>query len=630
MLESLLKTEDIPTDLRRFVQDRTEGNPFYLEEVVNSLIESGTLTRDNGSWKVTKSITESDISSTIHGVISGRLDRLEKETKRILQEASVIGRAFLYEILDKITELKDHMDRSLGKLERLDLIRARSLEPDLEYIFKHALTQEVVYNGLLKKERQEIHERIALVMEQLFHDRLPEFFETLAIHFKQGQSTGKAVDYLMKSGEKSLGRYAVEEAHQYYKEAFDLLTMKPDKSIEDNKLLIDLLIKWGLVFYYRADFGQLSELLRAHQGLAESLNDRARLGMFYAWVGFALYTREQYDDAYQYYCKALNIGEEIENPQIIGYACTWLAWTCCELGLLDDAITFGERAQEVSRSLIQDHYLYYKSLGGIAYAYVFKGNVKKVFEAGKALSNYGKKHSSIRSIFMGHLFLGYGHFIAGDFPSAIESCEKGIKVSVDPIYSMAAKLLLGYSHAYEGHFKEAEDTVQEVAKFCKTFGCEVWETPARMLLGVTSVGKGQMSQGLRMIEETQKSFLKNKRKSFLILSESILGKLYLQIVEGAKPISLKTVAKNIGFVLKNVPSAGRKAEDHFNKTIEMGKEVGARGILGQTYLDLGFLHKEKGKKEEARTFFSESIQILEECGAKAFLKQAKEALESLG
>ena len=172
MLESLLETETIPSDLKHFVQNKAEGNPFYLEELVNSLIESETLIRDNGNWKITRSISESEISSTIHGVISGRVDRLEKETKRILQEASVIGRAFFYEILKRITELEDHIDRGLSTLERLDLIRTRSIQPDLEYMFKHALTQEVVYNGLLKKERQEIHERIALVMEQLFQDRL--------------------------------------------------------------------------------------------------------------------------------------------------------------------------------------------------------------------------------------------------------------------------------------------------------------------------------------------------------------------------------------------------------------------------------------------------------------------------
>jgi len=181
-----------------------------VEELVNSLIESETLIRDNGNWKITRSISESEISSTIHGVISGRVDRLEKETKRILQEALVIGRASFYAILKRITELEDLIDRGLSMLERLDLIRTRSIQPDLEYMFKHALTQEVVYNGLLKKERQEIHERIALVMEQLFQDRLPEFYETLAFHFSQARSLHKAVDYLIKSGEKSVKRYAVK------------------------------------------------------------------------------------------------------------------------------------------------------------------------------------------------------------------------------------------------------------------------------------------------------------------------------------------------------------------------------------------------------------------------------------
>jgi class 3 adenylate cyclase/tetratricopeptide (TPR) repeat protein len=288
MLESILKSENIPDDLRRFVQNKAEGNPFYLEELVNSLIESETLIRDNGSWKATKPITETDLSTTIHGVISGRIDRLERETKRILQEASVIGRAFLYEILKRITELKHDIDRFLRGLEQLDIIRTRSLQPDLEYIFKHALTQEVVYSGLLKKERQEIHERIALVMEQIFHDRLPEFYETLAFHFAKGQSVIKAVDYLTKSGEKSLARYAVEEAHQYFKEAFDILASKTDKSEAEKVALIDILNSWGYAYYYLGDFKGFINLFESQKDVAESLDDQGRLGMFYAWFGIAL------------------------------------------------------------------------------------------------------------------------------------------------------------------------------------------------------------------------------------------------------------------------------------------------------------------------------------------------------
>ena len=234
--------------------------------------------------------------------------------KRILQEASVIGRAFLYEILNKVSELKDRLDQPLRRLEESDLIRVRSFQPELEYIFKHALTQEVVYSGLLKRERMAVHERIALVMEQLFHGRLSEFYETLAFHFKRGQSQHKAVDYLMKSGEKSLKRYAVEESHQYYQEAFDLLANKTSVTEEERRLLIDLLIKWAYVFYYRGDFRGLVRLFSDHERLAESL-DKAELGMFYAWLGLGLNGTGEVKSSYEYLCKALKIGEGIEDQE---------------------------------------------------------------------------------------------------------------------------------------------------------------------------------------------------------------------------------------------------------------------------------------------------------------------------
>ncbi len=630
MMESLLKTATIPTELRRFIQEKVEGNPFYVEEVINSLIETETLARDNGGWRLAKQISKSDIPSTVHGVISARLDRLERETKRVLQEASVIGRAFLYEILLKVTELKGHIDRCLSVLEQLDLIRTRSLQPDLEYAFKHALTQEVVYNGLLKKERTEIHERIACVMEQLFHDRLTEFSETLALHFTQGQSVRKAVDYLVKSGEKSLGRYALDESHQYFKEAFDLLSNKSDKTKEEDELLIDLLIKWAYVFYYRGDFKGLTDLLGHHEDLAESLDDKARLGMFYAWFGFSLWSREDLQRSYQYLQKALKFGEEIENQQIVGYACNWLTWACVELGCLDEAILFGERAQGVSRLLPSDQYLYFKSLGGMAHCYWYTGEAKKAFEVGKTLLDYGREHSNIRSLVFGHLDMGYSHFIAGEFPSAIECFQEAIQASVDPLYSMACKFMLGFSLLSSGRFQEAGETLQEVENFTERFGVEWIGTPARVFLGVVSIAKGDLSQGMKRLEEGRRIWVKKQRRWCYAQCEYILGKVYRQIVEGAAPISFPKMAKNIGFLAKSVPSARRKAEDHFNKAIEVAREIGAKGVLGQIYLDLGLLHMAKNKRDEARVCLTEAVGLFEQCEAKVYLKQAQEVLERLG
>ena len=629
MLESLLKAREIPKDLWRFIQENVGGNPFYLEEVINALIEAGALTRNNKAWSLDRPISQIDMPSTIHGIIAARLDHLESESKRILQEASVIGRAFLYDILKNCTNLKEQLDRNLTGLERLDLIHTRSIQPDLEYVFKSALTQEVVYNGLLKKERQAIHERIALVMEQLFCDRIPEFYETLAFHFKQGHSTLKAVNYLMKSGEKSLGRYSVEESHQYFKEAFELLISKPDRRRDEDGLVIELLIKWSLVYYYRGDFREQVDLLSAHRELAESLDNKAGLGMFYAWYGFSLLFRERLKESYEYLLKALELGEEIEDQQVIGYACTWLSWTCTDLGSLEEAILYGERAQKISKHIPSDQYLFFKSLGGIGYACFHKGDRKRALETGTAILDYGQRHSNIRSIVMGYFVTGLGFFVNGDFQTSIDAFSKAVQTAADPFYSQFSRFSMGIGYTLNRQFQEAEEALQEVASYSRDFGCETLGTPAHALLGLVSIAKGQMGQGLKMIEEALRACHENQRRCWYATIEHALGQVYLQIVDKSATVSLTTMAKNVGFILKNVPSAGKKAEEHLNKATEVAKKIGAKGILGEAYLDLGRLHKAKGRSGQARDSFVAAVEIFEECQSEVFLKQANEALASL-
>ena len=629
MLESLLKTSSIPSDLKRLIQGKAEGNPFYLEELVNSLIESETLIEENGNWKIAKNISEIDISTTIHGLISGRLDRLEIKTKRLLQEASVIGRAFLYEILKRITDLQDTIDQGLSTLERLDLIRTRVFHPDLEYMFKHPLTQEVVYKGVLKKERQKIHEQIAMVMEGIFQDRLSEFYETLAFHFKQGRSVIKAIDYLTKSGEKSTRRYAIEESDQHYKEAYNLLTDKSHISYENKEILIDLLIKWAYVFYYRGDFSGLINLFNTHKDLAKSLEDRAKYGMFNAWLGFAYWMSGACDVSYPYLRKALDLGEETGNQELIGYACTWLTWPAAELGLFEETFRAGERAYEISKLFKSDHYLFFKPLAGMAYACAFTGEGKKAIELGQTVLEYGQKNSDIRSMAIGHTSMGIGYVTSGDLFSAAECFKEAINIAADPVYSIYAKAFLGPVQILLGRLKEAEETLREPVEFWHEYGFGSCGAFAYAFQGVLSILQGKMSVGMEKLKEGTNLAKKNGRKTVHAFLEHKLGLVYLQIVSGEGPKSLSIMAKNIGFIIKNVPAAAKKAEAHLSRAIELAKKTDANGILGESYLDLGRLHKIKNKTEQARDCLSRAIKIFEQNKAELFLEQAREALNSL-
>lgn len=628
MLKSLLKTEIVPSDLMRFVQDKAEGNPFYLEELINSLIESGTLVRDDGDWRLTKSIQESDISSSIHGVIAGRLDRLETATKRILQEASVIGRAFLYDILKRITELKEHIDRSLSGLEQLDLIRIRSLQPDLEYIFKHALTQEVVYNGLLKKEREEIHERIGLVMEQIFQDRLPELYETLAFHFARGKSVKKAIKYLIKAGEKSLLRYSVEEAHEHYKKAYDILAPKENKNEEEKDLFIDMLNGWGYVYYYLGDIKEFIDLLTAHKDLAESLDNKVRLGTFYVWLGFAFYMAGKPKDSYAYLSNALKLGEDSDNQKVIGYACTWLTLTCEEMGLFTESMGFGERAQEIAKSFPSDQYLFFKSVYAVSHLNWVKGDTKKVFEGAKILLEYGESYSNNRSMVMGYMTKSFGHFMSGDLESLEQSSKKANEIALDPFYSIFGKLTLGMAYFLKGKFQNAKDVLQSACDFCEKNGIGEILLIANTFLAPTLIAQGHIKQGLEILEDSRQNAISNHRRMTYALLEYILGKVYMQIATGPKP-AFSIIVKNMGVLFKNVPFAGQKAVEHFKEAIEVLDEIGAKGFLGTAYLDLGLLYKARKKTNQARECLLEAIKTFKECEAEAYLKQAKEALATV-
>jgi len=622
MLKSLLDAHNIPEEIYDIAGKKAEGNPFFIEEIINSLIESDVLARDNGNWKLTRQITEDDVPASIQGVLTARVDRLGKPLKRILQEASVIGRAFLYKILDKITNVDAAIDQYLSGLENLDLIRSQSMAPELEYIFKHALTQEVVYSGLLKKERQEIHERIGLTIEKLFAERLEEFYETLAYHFSRGRSMDKAVEYLMRSGEKSLARYALEESNQYYTEGYTLINEIPNKKESENELLIDLLMKWALVFYYKGEFRKLTGLFEKHIETARKLSNSSKYGMVRAWLGFALLCRNRTKDSYEYLTEALEIGQKINDQKLIGYACTWLPWTCAYYGLFEEAIELGERAQKISKDYPWDHYMYFKSLGGLALVHYLKGNKKEVLKLGQRLVDFGRKQSNIRSYSMGMAFISGSYALEG-------KAEEGQKVALDPFYEEYGRQFYSRFYLLNNQIDKAEKSFQQSLKFGDKFGVEALSAVSHVFLGVIQISKGQMSQGMKLLQKGQQECAEGHMVCEHCLSEYLRGYVYLQMVQKTEPINFYTVIKNIVFLIKNVPFATQKAECHFTSAINIAKRIGANSILGPAYLDLGNLYSIMKKSDKAKDCISEAIKIFDDCETSVYLAKAKKAFETI-
>ena len=251
LMRNLLGLEALNPALKARIQSRAEGNPFYVEEVVRSLVDAGAIAQDaaTGRWVATQEVDRIPIPNTLHGVLMARIDRLGEETKRVLQMASVIGRVFLYQVLAAIAEAERRLDDRLVTLQREEMIRERARVPALEYIFKHELTREAAYRGLLRKERRVFHCRVAEALERLFSEPIDEQLGLLAHHWERAGDAEKATGYLLQAGDQARTLYAHQEAIDYYKRALALL-----KAEGDDERSARTLMKLGLAHHSAFNF----------------------------------------------------------------------------------------------------------------------------------------------------------------------------------------------------------------------------------------------------------------------------------------------------------------------------------------------------------------------------------------
>jgi class 3 adenylate cyclase/tetratricopeptide (TPR) repeat protein len=219
LLEGLIGTSLSPGE-RTLILGKAEGNAFFLEEIVRSLIATGALRRDEmGEWRVTTRLAELTIPDTIQGVIMARIDRLEDDVKEVLKLGSVIGQSFLYRIIGALADEVTQLDRDLDELQERELIRKRLRVAELEYVFKHVLVQEATYGSILIERRRELHRRVGECIEALFSDRIEEFVGLLSYHFAQAHEWEKAQMYLLRAGDEA-GRVAADaEALAHYEKA---------------------------------------------------------------------------------------------------------------------------------------------------------------------------------------------------------------------------------------------------------------------------------------------------------------------------------------------------------------------------------------------------------------------------
>jgi class 3 adenylate cyclase/tetratricopeptide (TPR) repeat protein len=236
LIDNMLAIKGLPYSVKHQIVERAGGNPFFIEEVVRSLIDEGAVVKRNGGFEVADKIENVVIPPTINDVLMARIDRLEERTRELVKIASVIGRSFFDRIIKDVADCIDDVDHRLEYLKDVQLIRDRMRMQELEYLFKHALAQEAAYESTLIQQRKTLHLKVARSIEKTFQERLHEFFGMLAYHYSRGEDPSKAEEYMTKAGEEALRSSASSEALNYFRDALKLYVNRYGEKADEEKL----------------------------------------------------------------------------------------------------------------------------------------------------------------------------------------------------------------------------------------------------------------------------------------------------------------------------------------------------------------------------------------------------------
>jgi class 3 adenylate cyclase len=629
LLGSLLHDGEPTSELKEAVLTKTGGNPLFVEELIHSLLENRAIRKDGRYYSLNSLESTIKLPDTIQGIIASRIDRLPEGLKNTLQVAAVIGRDFSYSVLQDVTQLSDELKSQLETLQQLELIFQTGDFYEKACVFKHALIQEVAYQSLLQRRRKELHENIGRAIEKLYPERSEELAEVLAYHYQQSNNLDRAVYYLRKSGQKALVQYAIEESYRYYQQAFESLSNKASKTPQDQSILLDILLEWAEIHYYRGYFRALCDLMSTHQELAEISGDKSRHAMLLGWLGISLFAASRTRESYQVLHNAVTLAEESGDPKAKAYVCAWLPWTCCFQGYIDEGLAYAEKAIIVARSIEKSDYPYIKALGGKGYILSSAGKNRAALECGLELLEFGKVHGNLRSLALGYNMMAYYHLSSGEFEKALNDCRQGLKLKCDPFYSEMLIYMFGLICVIAGRFEDAEESLNQVMHDGRQFGIEQFEWMAAALLGLVLITKGQMAKGFHMMTESDNNLLKNGNKFCYTWTQYLFGMLYSQLAVPAAPVKISLLVKNFRFILRHIPFATQKAIVYFNNCAAICRDGGLTSISGMVYLELGRLYKIKGKKELAREKLSMAVKLCRDSETAGSLKQAEELLASL-
>jgi class 3 adenylate cyclase/tetratricopeptide (TPR) repeat protein len=606
IVNHILGTKGIEKALEELILEKAEGVPFFIEEFIKSLRDLKIIERKENTYQLSKDIHQLTIPSTIQDVIMARVDSLPEGAKEVLQTGSVIEREFNYGLISRVAGLPENELLShLSALKDSELLYERGIYPQSNYIFKHALTREVVYDSILAKRKKKLHEEIGNAIEELYRDNLSGHYEVLAEHYFLSESYLKAAEYSRFASRKAEKAASFNDAIAYAKKrvaSLERLTQTGDVE----KQIIDARTVLGLYIAEMNYYIEAKEAIDPIVDLAVRRNYKRRLCQIYTILGAYYYNvEEDYPRAFKVWEEALKISEEVKDIVSLVLASYWYG---CALGFNCE---FERSAKYFQRSL--DINVAAKNLWGIA---IMKSNLAY-----------------------------FSYFYNGRVDLAFRTSNEGLQIAEESgdIYSKAMAYVLHGASCYgKGLLEEAEKYLLKGLEFCEKINFPAWDGSAHLFLGETYFETGDFKRSKEHYEKGSWA-LENTRSWASWANLVKVGLVRSKVMNKEKDVNLESlyahsrnnkvkaaegcIQRYIGEILLNIDDQHLSESEHWiQKAIEADQRNRMMFHLGKDYALYAELFKRKGDKSKARENLGKAIEILKECGADGWVEKYEKAL----
>jgi predicted ATPase len=607
MIAALVGSHDMPAYLLQLIQEKAGGNPLFIEEVTHSLLERGLLVWHHGGLCWTGDAVV-EFPTTIQDIIRARLDRLEEPVKRTVQTAAVIGREFGQRLLTRLSDMAAQVQLYLETLKHLELIHEKRFFPELEYIFKHAVIQDVAYQSLLVRRRQELHGAIGRAIEELYAERLEEQAAILAYHYTRSEQQEKAMTYALLAGDWAARLYAHAEATTYYAQALTIARALP-ASPEAQRAQVDAILKLATVGMSQQDSERDQQQLEQARALAEALHDDLRLAQVLYWLGRIHYVLGDFQAAIVYARQSLALADRLGDDTLAAPPVHLMGRIYWQQSDYAPASHMLERGVELARRL-------------------------------------GDKSEEATAAGFAGVVCGF----MGEFERAFPYLDHGLHLAQElhnPFAEAAAYYYRGVIRGYRGLWTQALTDYQEARRVAegardlvRVYLVQFYEGWAHTMAGDPSRGRVLLEESLALAAQIGIKFLLAWPKTFLATCLLALGELeaVLPLCHEAMrlarethdtyvhALAYRTLAQALSCL---VPVDSAQVEHAFAEAMRLQQEIGAKPELARTYVSYALLLRGQGEKDKARAYLTQAYSMFQQMGMAWDLAQAEQVLRTL-